>query len=100
MRLDEQGKSLDQKILTDDIPNIRIETMYGQNEPIIINDTLSVDKEENAYLYEIKSRLNQNKTYHYENDSFIMERFFIEINYKIDETEYVSLTAINTIEYK
>lgn len=86
--------------MTDEMPNIRIETLYSQEEPVVIDDILMASEETGIYLYEVKSRLKQDKTYHHENDSFIMEGLFIKVQYSNDGKEYVSITAINTIEYK
>ena len=99
-RIDEQDIVSRGKIVTDEMPNIRIETLYSQEEPVVIDDILMASEETGIYLYEVKSRLKQDKTYHHENDSFIMEGLFIKVQYSIDGKEYVSITAINTIEYK
>lgn len=89
------------KIITDNIPKIKISVPYSKEESKIINDSLIESKEtEGIYLYEIKRYLNQDETYYGESDEFFMESMFIEINIEINKENYVSIFAINTIEYK
>lgn len=89
------------KIVPDSIPKIKISVPYYKDESKIISDSLIESKEtEGIYLYEIKRYLNQDDTYYDESDEFFMESMFIEINYEIDKENYVSIFAINTIEYK
>lgn len=89
------------KIVPDNIPKIKISVPYGKEESKIISDSLIESKEtEGIYLYEIKRYLNQDEAYYGESDEFFMESMFIEINYEINKENYVSIFAINTIEYK
>lgn len=89
------------KIIPDDIPRIKISVPYSREESKIINDSLIESKEtEGLYLYEIKSYLDEEDLYYTEGDDFVLESIFIEIDYEINKEGYVSIFAINTIEYK
>jgi len=92
------------KIIPDDFPKIKIsalDTLYSKEEPKIINDVMAKRKETGAtYRYEIKRYFKEGEIYHNENDELFMESMFIEINYEINKESYVSIFAINTIEYK
>lgn len=90
------------KVIPENIPEIKIsvlETLYSKDEPKEIIDSLT-ETEEGKYLYEIKKYLNVEETYLDENVEFNMESMYIEIYYEIDNEEYVSIFAINTIQDK
>lgn len=60
-------------------------------------------KNGNMYSYKLKRyfpELIDRENSLYENDKFFMESVYVEINYEIDGKEYVSIFAINTMEYK
>ncbi len=91
------------KVIPDEVPKIKIsalETLYSQEEPKEINDSFTESEEEGIYLYEVKRYLNQDQIYQDENDEFFMETVFIEVNYEINKENYVSISAINIIEYE
>lgn len=91
------------RVVPDDIPKIKIlalETLDSKEKPKVINNLLVKSEVEGTYLYEISRYFNQDEIYHNENDDFFMETIFIEVAYEIDNKSYVSIFAINTIEYK
>lgn len=92
------------KIIPDKLPKIKIsalESLYSKEEPKEINGSFTESEEmEGIYLYEIKKYSNKDEIYHSETDDFFMESMFIEINYEVNKESYVSVFAINTIEYK
>lgn len=93
--------SISTKIIPDDIPKIKISVPYSKEESKIIKGTLIESKEtEGLYLYETKRYLNQNETYYGDNDKIFMELIYIEVDYVIKKENYVTIFAINTIEYK
>lgn len=92
------------KIIPDKLPKIKIsalESLYSKEEPKKINGSFTEsEKMEGIYLYEIKKYSNKDEIYHSETDDFFMESMFIEINYEVNKESYISVFAINTIEYK
>ncbi len=90
------------KIVPDNIPSIKIwalSTLNSKEEPELISGELIKGKTEGIYLCEINRYFHGNEIYSHENDDFSMESMFIEVNYKISGKDYISIFAINTIEY-
>ncbi|MFA5576450.1 MAG: hypothetical protein WC983_04140 [Tissierellaceae bacterium] len=97
------GFTVTGKIVPDDIPSIRIlalSTLYSKEEPKIINGKLIENETQGKYLCEINRYFDIDEIYHSDNDDFTMESMFIEVSYEINNKAYVSIFAINTLEYK
>ncbi len=89
-------------VSTDNLAKIKIsvlDSIYSEEQVKEINDLLIESEEETIYLYEIKRYLNNKEALYVESEDAFMESMFIEIDYKIDNKNYVSIFAINTIEY-
>ncbi len=90
------------RVNPDNVPKIKIsvlDSIYSEEQPKEISDLLIESEEETIYLYEIKRILNKEEVSFDENEDFFMESMFIEIEYEIDNKNYISIFAINTIEY-
>lgn len=88
------------KLIPDKIPKIKmsvLETLYSEEEPIEISDSLIEGEEEGIYFYEIERYLDNEEIYFDEKENFYMESMYIEIHYKIADENYVSIFAINTL---
>lgn len=91
------------KVIPEDVPEIKIsvlETLYSDNKPKEIIDSLTESEEEGKYLYEIKKYLYTQKIQIDEMKEFYAESMYIQIHYQIDGENYVSIFAINTIQDK
>lgn len=98
-----EDDSTSARLNPDDVPKIKIsalDSIYSEEEPNEINDLLIKSEQEEKYMYEIKRYLNDEEITFEEDEDFFTESMFIEIDYKIENENYVSIFAINTIEYK
>lgn len=88
-------------IIPDTVPDIRItslETLYSEEEPVELSDTLAEGEKEGSYYYTIQRYQNFEGKSLDGNEEFYVEALYIEIQFVIDGESYVSLFAINTLE--
>lgn len=91
------------KVIPENIPEIKIsvlETLYSEEEPKEISNSLIESEEGGIYSYEIKGYLNNERVISDEKEDFFIESMYIEIYYKVDDEDYVSIFAINTVQDK
>lgn len=67
-----------------------VQAIYSEEELKEVKDSLI--EEDEVYLYKVQKYVNEDYGYLYS--------MFIEINYEINEEEYISIFAINTAEPK
>lgn len=90
------------KIRPDNIPKIRmlvLQTIYSKEKPKEVNDSL-IESEGGIYSCKVKKYLNKEELSFVEEDEPYRQSMFIEVDYEINNEEYISIFAINTKESK
>lgn len=88
------------KIIPDNTPKIRmliLETIYSKEEAKEVNDSL-IESEEGVYSYKLRRYLNKEELSSVEKHEPYRQSMYIEVDYEINNQEYISIFAINTSE--